>query len=92
MKYEEYQNIINSIISSPEKAPETAKTLLDAIKQDTELIDSQNSKISEQDSKIKDLQDTNIKLFLSQTSKPVEVKEEKTLDITDFGQQILGRS
>lgn len=67
MKYEEYEAIAKTL--TPENAPEVVKQLLIGIKADTTAFESMAQTNAEQDKKIRDLQDTNIKLFLSQTGK-----------------------
>lgn len=66
MTYEEYEKAAQGY--TPENAPVILKNLLDSIKIDLEERDAFKSAIDERDSKIRDLQDTNQKLFLSQTS------------------------
>ena len=80
MKYDEYENLINEALKNPDKAPVIFKQVLEELKADTTTLGTQSEKIIEQDLRIRDLQDTNMKLFLSQTSKRVEEKdvEEKT--------------
>lgn len=67
MKYDEYEAIAKTLTT--ENAPEVVSTMLSAIKADTESIDALTKSNQEKDAKIRDLQDTNIKLFLSQTGK-----------------------
>lgn len=67
MKYEEYEAIAKQLTS--ENAPDIVQQMLNGIKEDTEVIDSLTKSNTEMDKKIRDLQDTNIKLFLSQTGK-----------------------
>lgn len=67
MKYEEYEAIAKQLTT--ENAPDIVKQMLDAIKEDVSTIDTLMSSITEKDTKIRDLQDTNLKLFLSQTGK-----------------------
>lgn len=63
MKYEEYEAIAKTLTT--ENAPEVVKTMLEGIKLDTENLESMTKSLEEKDTKIRDLQDTNIKLFLS---------------------------
>lgn len=63
MKYEEYEAIAKTLTT--ENAPEILKTMLENIKTDTENLESLTKTLEEKESKIRDLQDTNIKLFLS---------------------------
>lgn len=81
MKYEEYENLINEGLKNPDKAPVLFKDVLEALKADITTLGTQSEKIIEQDTRIRDLQDTNMKLFLSQTAskkEEVEPEEEKT--------------
>lgn len=74
MKYEDYEAIAKKL--TPENAPEIVRTMLENIKTDTENIAVLNKSIEEKEGKIRDLQDTNIKLFLSQTGKADDEPEE----------------
>lgn len=78
MTYEEYQAAISGMTA--ENFQTIASDLLSEIKHDCETLSSMTEKCSSQDMKIRDLQDTNAKLFLSIT-KPVTEKapeDEKT--------------
>ena len=79
MKYEDYEAMAQKL--TPENAPELFNTMLDAVKEDLGERDALKNIQAEQEAKIKDLQDTNIKLFLSRTGKAEpEQEEEKTPD------------
>lgn len=67
MKYEEYEAIAKTLTA--ENAPDIVKQMLEGIKADTTAFESMAQTNAEMDKKIRDLQDTNIKLFLSQTGK-----------------------
>ena len=89
MKYEDYEGIAQKLTT--ENAPEVMKTMLDAVKSDLAERDALISVKAEQEAKIKDLQDTNIKLFLSQTGKAeqdedTETEEEKIdkMDLKEY--------
>lgn len=89
MKYEDYEDIAQKLTT--ENAPEVMKTMLDAVKSDLAERDALISVKAEQEAKIKDLQDTNIKLFLSQTGKAeqdedTETEEEKIdkMDLKEY--------
>lgn len=78
MKYEDYENIAKGLTT--ENAPDVVKQLLENIKADTESIEALTKSNEEKDTKIRDLQDTNIKLFLSQTGKANDdAKDEEAL-------------
>ena len=76
MKYEDYEGIAQKLTA--ENAPEVMKTMLDAVKSDLAERDALMSVKAEQEAKIKDLQDTNIKLFLSQTGKAEQDEDTET--------------
>lgn len=67
MKYDEYEAIAKTLTA--ENAPDVVKQMLDGIKADTTAFESMVKTNEELDKKVRDLQDTNIKLFLSQTGK-----------------------
>lgn len=66
MKYEDYENISKGLTA--ENAPVIISQFLENIKTDLEERDAYKASLDEKESKIKDLQDTNIKLFLNQTA------------------------
>lgn len=79
MNYVDYEGIAQKLTA--ENAPEVLKTMLDSVKEDLAERDALKAVQAEQEAKIKDLQDTNIKLFLSQTGKAEQDEdEEKTPD------------
>lgn len=76
MNYEDYEGIAQKLTA--ENAPEVLKTMLDSVKEDLAERDALKEVQAEQEAKIKDLQDTNIKLFLSQTGKAEQDGDEET--------------
>lgn len=67
MKYEDYETSLNSVITNPDTAPAVIQEILAELKADLTALDSATVGLSERDARIKDLQDTNIKLFTSMT-------------------------
>lgn len=80
MLYDDYEKRVTALISNPDQAPVTAQEILSEIKTDTEKIASLEASIAEKDARIRDLQDTNMKLFLSQSSPVEDEPEEKSAD------------
>ena len=76
MKYEDYEGIAQKLTT--ENAPEVMKMMLDSVKEDLAERDALMSVKAEQEAKIKDLQDTNIKLFLSQAGKAEQDEDTET--------------
>ena len=77
MTYEDVESGIKDLISKPETATANGLKLLEAIKSDYDAMSSLITEREQMQTKIKDLQDTNIKLFLSQTSS-VDDQNDKT--------------
>lgn len=85
MKYEEYEAAINKMISEPETAPVGAQAILTALKEDSAALESAQAGIAERDEKIRTLQDTNVKLFMSQAGPaPDDEPEEKEKSFADL--------
>lgn len=80
MLYDDYEKRVTALISNPDQAPITAQEILSEIKTDTEKITSLEASIAEKDARIRDLQDTNMRLFLSQSAPVEDEPEEKSAD------------
>lgn len=81
MKYEDYESKLNAVVANPDQAATAVLDILKDIKADSETFAALEASVAEKDGRIKDLQDTNMKLFLRQTggSENQDV-EEKTAD------------
>lgn len=77
MTYKEYESALNGIVQNPDTAPTAVQSLLQEIKTDTEALATAINGISERDARIRDLQDTNIKLFMSQSAAPENDPEQE---------------
>lgn len=86
---EEYKTIIDGMVKEPDKITVTAKTLIDEINKDAEQLETLRTVNEEQEKRIKDLQDTNIKLFLSQTGQGETTEEEKPIDPHELAKSII---
>ena len=76
MNYTDYEGIAQTLTT--ENAPEVLKTMLDSVKEDLAERDALKASQAEQEAKIKDLQNVNIKLFLSQTGKAEQDEDPET--------------
>lgn len=74
MKFEEFKAKFNSILSKPDDLDQ-AKEVIGEMKGIFEKFDEAKKTIDEQDKKIRDLQDTNMRLYLAQTAEPEEEEE-----------------
>lgn len=80
MTYEEYEKILNDVVANPDTAPAQVQAVKDALKTDIDTLAALTASDAEKDARIKSLQETNIKLFLSQGGKPENETEEKPED------------
>ena len=86
MKYEELEARLTKMLETPDTALAALPEFLKEVKTDYEGIVSLTNKSSEQEKRIRDLQDTNMKLFLMQTSAPKdkgELEDEDDLEGQD---------
>lgn len=78
MTLDEYKAKITEIVQNPDKSAELGVNLLESITGDLTKIGQLNTSIDKLNAKVKDLQDTNMKLFLAQTN-----QRQKTDDAED---------
>ena len=90
MKAEDYKNLITEMVSHPDNAAETATKLIDMVNEDSEIFESLTNKVSSQDKKIRDLQDSNTKLFLSVTGQSDDDDDEDSFDNMSFDEFAKG--
>lgn len=78
MTYDEAKQRLTQFVEKPDTMAAEMPVFLDLLKGDYETLVGAQTKVAEQDDRIRTLQDTNTRLFLMQTGKPVdnEVKEE----------------
>lgn len=69
MKFEEYKVAIDKVLASPDTALVEIAPIMDSLKADLETLESTQGEVEALNGRIRDLQDTNIKLFLSQGGK-----------------------
>lgn len=77
MTYQELEKKITDVLQQPDSALVAIVPVLDEIKKDYETMVSLTDKVTKQDTRIRDLQDTNMKLFLSQTGQAPKSDEEE---------------
>lgn len=91
MTKEEYKAFIDNMVKEPDKITVNAKILLDEISKDTEQVESLKTANVEYEKRVRDLQDTNIKLFLAQTGgDSTAPEEEKPIDPHELAREIMG--
>ena len=94
MDKNKYIDLINKSIKSPEEAPTIMKELISVVEEDYNEFENLKSTLDNSNDKIRNLQDTNMKLFLSQTNQKEEEIEEKELTpdevINDFINNLKG--
>lgn len=88
MKYEEYEAMAQELTA--ENAPVVLQSILAGVKDDLAERDALITEREDMENKIKDLQETNIKLFLSQTgeAQTEEQTEEEKIEDMSFDEYI----
>lgn len=84
MKFDEVKERIANLISDPDKSAENAVSLLTDLEADYTTMDSLAEKQAEDENRIRELQDTNQKLFLSVTGQPEEEPEDEREEGIDW--------
>lgn len=77
MKFEDYKQQIIGLINDPDTALTKVDGIFENLQADIEARDSFESKIKEQEDRIRALQDTNMKLFLKASGEVEEPKDEE---------------
>ena len=76
MKYEEYEQRINSALANADTAPTEFVNILSELKTDLTAKDSLETEKADLENRVRDLQDTNMKLYLSVTGGSADDEEE----------------
>ena len=94
MEKNKYLELIKKSIKYPEEAPTIMKELISIVEEDYNEYESMKTHVEDSNNKIRSLQDTNMKLFLSQTSQKEEEQEDKEMTpdevVNDFIKTITG--
>lgn len=80
MKIEDFKKRFNSIIENPDTGVADAPTFLEEVEADYTSAGALAEKVTELESRVKDLQEANIKLYLAQTG---TAPEEDDIDEED---------
>ena len=81
MTYDELEKKVTEVLQQPDSALVNIMPVLKEIKADYESLVSLTSKVEQQDNRIRDLQDTNMKLFLTQTGQVKDKEDEDEDDV-----------
>lgn len=76
MTYEEYEKRINGALANADTAPTEFVNILSDLKTDLTAKDALETEKTELETRVRDLQDTNMKLYLSVTGASDEDEEE----------------
>ena len=92
MTYEEYADKISNILSNPDTAPAEITPILEALKEDLARLDAATGEIENLNGRVSDLQETNIKLFLSQNAGDGadEDEDEDEKEVEAFFEELKG--
>lgn len=76
MKYEEYEQRINNALANADTAPTEFVSILSELKTDLTAKDTLETEKTELETRVRDLQDTNMKLYLSVTGNSDEEEDD----------------
>ena len=76
MTYEQYEERINNALSNADTAPTEFVSILSELKTDLTAKDTLETEKTELETRVRDLQDTNMKLYLSVTGNSDEDDED----------------
>jgi hypothetical protein len=76
LTYEEYEKRINGALANPDTAPTEFVNILSDLKTDLTAKDTLETEKTELETRVRDLQDTNMKLYMSVTGNTDEDEEE----------------
>lgn len=76
MTYEQYEERINKALANADTAPTEFVNILSELKTDLTAKDTLETEKTELETRVRDLQDTNMKLYLSVTGNSTEDEEE----------------
>ena len=76
MTYEQYEERINNALANADTAPTEFVNILSELKTDLTAKDTLETEKSELETRVRDLQDTNMKLYLSVTGNSDEDEDE----------------
>ena len=77
MTYEEYETRINSALANADTAPTEFVNILSELRTDLTAKDTLETEKTELETRVRDLQDTNMKLYLSVTGSSDEDEDEE---------------
>lgn len=85
MVYEDYEKKLTELVKNPDSAALAVQDILKDLKADSETFASLEANVATQEGRIKDLQNTNMQLFLRQTgggesSEPEEKSPDEVID------------
>lgn len=86
MKIEDFEKRFNNIISNPDKGVSEAPDFLAEVRGDYESAVALGEKVQELEARVKDLQESNIKLYLATTG---EVEDEADEVTEDDGEEFI---
>ena len=77
MTYEEFKERLTTVIANPDTAQTAAMQLLDDVKLDYTERDTYKDTMEKAEKRVRDLQDTNQKLFLMATGSPAKTGDDE---------------
>ncbi len=92
MTYEDYEKRINGALANPDTAPTEFVNILSDLKTDLTAKDTLETEKTELETRVRDLQDTNMKLYLSVTGNSDEDEEgDEPAEGTDVVDELIDK-
>lgn len=89
MTKEEFRTGIISVLQNPDTALVGIESFIDAFNEQADSLESLTADKAKAEDRIRDLQDTNMKLYLRQVGEPEkEEKDEPNIDEMDFDEYL----
>lgn len=89
---EEAKDYINKLVTSPDTEMANVAGFLDQLSEVYDTVDSLAQADTDNKAKIRELQDTNIKLFIGQTQHTQVDEEPQEKTIEDLAKELVGRN
>lgn len=91
MTYEEYEKRINGALANADTAPTEFVSILSELQTDLTAKDNLEAEKAQLETRVRDLQDTNMKLYLSVTGGSPEEEEDEPAEGADVVDELMDK-
>lgn len=90
MKLDEYKALLKDATDA-DKAPEALSKILKGVTEDVTTLETLTTAHADDEKKIRELQDTNMRLFLAQTGEPQKEEEEPEITPQSIAEKMFSK-